>query len=160
VVYIEQVSHTDAYPRIFINIGRADASQYGADLFQIATFFLKPVENDVVGHDNMSSLTDIEPTGIYSQLAQLLQFRDQAPRIYHDTVADDARHMGMQDASGDEVKSEFFLTEDNPVTGVASSLIAHHKVGVAGELIDDFALTLVTPLGTHNGHYAHARFAP
>jgi hypothetical protein len=58
------------------------------------------------------------------------------------------------------VKGKFLLAKDDPVTGVATSLIAHYKVGLAGEFIDDFALTLVTPLGTNNGHYAHARSAP
>ena len=46
---------------------------------------------------------------------------------------------------------------DHGVTGVVPPAVADHQAGVSGEVVDDPALPLVAPLGSHDGDHGHGR---
>ena len=51
----------------------------------------------------------------------------------------------------------FFTVDDQRVAGVVATLKPHDDVRTLGQPIDDLALALVTPLGTHNYDVRHAK---
>ena len=85
--------------------------------------------DEVVGHDDVGALADEEAVQVHAKLAQRLHLVEQAARVHHDAVADDAGDVGMQDAGGHEMEGELLLAMDDAVARVAAALIAHDIVG-------------------------------
>ncbi len=65
----------------------------------------------------------------------------------------------MQDARRHQVEGELLAAVDHPVASVAAALVAHNEIRMGAELVNDFALALVAPLGSHDRHHTH-RCAP
>src|SRR5712692_7614464 len=65
-VYVEQVSHADADTRVFIDVSRGDAALRAADLICSPGFFLEPIKQEVIGHDDVRAFADKKPGDIYT----------------------------------------------------------------------------------------------
>ena len=72
---------------------------------------------------------------------------DQADRVHHHAVADDATFARAQDAGGDEVEDVFLAADQDGMPGVVAALGADNDVRLVGQDIDDFAFAFVAPLG-------------
>ena len=86
-----------------------------------------------------------------SQLAHLLE---QRLRRQHHAVADEAGHVVVQDAGGNQPQDGLLAVDDQRVAGVVAALEAHHAGDAVGQQIDDLALAFVAPLGADDDHVA------
>ena len=89
--------------------------------------------------------------------AQRIQFGEQDGGVHHDAVADDRRDRGVQDARGHELERERFVIDDDSVSGVVATLVAHRHVHVTRHEVGQLPFTFVAPLGSDDhrcGHWA------
>ena len=56
---------------------------------------------------------------------------------------------------GISLQDECLIADPHRVTGVVSALITDHHVESVGKQIDDFPLTLVSPLGAQDDYITH-----
>ena len=57
--------------------------------------------------------------------------------------------------AGNDVEDVLLTVDHQSMAGIVASLETHDKVGITGEQINDFPLTLVTPLGADHYHAGH-----
>ena len=88
---------------------------------------------------------------------QSCDFLEQRERIDHHPAADDANLFAVERARRHQAQDEFLAADDQRMRRVVAALKAHDDFGVGGEQINDFALALVTPLGSHHRDSIHAR---
>ena len=74
----------------------------------------------------------------------------------HHAIADEALHVLVQDAGGDQRQHGLLAADDQRVAGVVAALEARHRGGAFGQQVDDLALALVAPLGPDDDdEFAH-----
>src|SRR5207237_10002362 len=73
-----------------------------------------------------------------------------------DAVADDGRHVVVEDAAGDELEREHLAVHDDGVPGVVATLVADDQLALFGEVVGEAALALVAPLGADDHCAGHA----
>ena len=83
-----------------------------------------------------------------AELAQPLDFLDEADRIDHHTVADDADLILAQDARRNQVQDVFLPFDVDRVAGVVAALRADHHIRLFGQHVNNLALAFIAPLGT------------
>ena len=79
---------------------------------------------------------------------------EQCVRVDDDARADDGR-LPAHDSGGKEMEREVTVGELDGVAGVVSAVVAGDDVEAIGEEIDDFSLSLVTPLPSEDGRDFH-----
>ena len=58
---------------------------------------------------------------------------DQSRRIHNHAVSDDGLDAGTQNPARNQLQNEFFLTDENRVTGIVAPLVARHDRKLLGE---------------------------
>ena len=58
---------------------------------------------------------------------------------------------------GIEVELEVTVWVDHGVAGIVPAAVADHQPRISREVVDDPALPLVAPLGSHDGDHGHGR---
>ena len=61
----------------------------------------------------------------------------------------------VQNAGRNKVKDELFAFHHQGVPGVIAALEPDYVISIPGKQINDFALTLITPLGAYYNHVSH-----
>ncbi len=117
------------------------------------------VQQQVVGHDQVGVGGDPQAADVDAPRAQRVELLDQHLRVDHHPVADHAALAGVEDAGGDQVQLPLLAVPHDRVARVVAALEAHHRVAVLGEQIDDLALPLIAPLGTHYDYSWHAAWS-
>jgi len=107
---------------------RSLASSYRARFSQEA--FGQAVQLLVVGHYQVGVTRDDESRHVDVFGAQGVHFGEQDGGVHHDTVTDDRRDGGIEHTRRDELQGERFVMDDDAVTGVVTTLVAHHHVHV------------------------------
>src|SRR5690606_31147704 len=138
-----------------VGVGRTHAPLGGTDLVLAALLLLKPVEDRVVGHDDVAAGREPQVAGVDAALVQALDFLEQQSGVEDDAGADDAEAVGPEDAGWDEVELEGALIGDHGVAGVRPAVGPDYEIGALGHNIDQLALALVAPLATEDDRYRH-----
>jgi hypothetical protein len=152
---VEQVLHADAQARGLVGVARADAAPRGADLQLAQPRLARRVQQQVVGHDQVRVGRHAQPARVDAAAAQAVDLVGQHPRVDDHAVADEAALPRIEDAAGDEVELELLPVAHDRVAGVVAALEADDRVRVLGEQVDDLALALVAPLGSHHDDARH-----
>ena len=148
---VEQIGCAQAAPRHLVFIRRADTPAGGAYGTVTACFFARPIQQFMVRHDNGAGWRDPQTRAhIHAFLLQLLDFLPQGLQRQHHSIANQALNAGLQYACRDQVEDRFFAIDDQRVAGIVPALETDNGVCVTTQEIDDFALTLVSPLGAQN----------
>ena len=90
-----------------------------------------------------------------AELAQSLDFLDEADGVHDHAVADDAEFVFAEDARRNEMQDVFLFADENGVPGVVAAGVADDDVRVFGEHVNDFAFAFVTPLGADKNCVCH-----
>ncbi len=143
---VEQVLDADTQTRGLVGVRGADPALRRADLVLAQAVLAGPVEDAVVGGDDVGVGADLQAAHVDAALAQAVDLAGEDGRVDDDAVADDAGLARVQDARGDEVELPRLVAVDDRVTCVVAALEADDGVGARGQQIDDLALPLVTPL--------------
>ena len=69
--------------------------------------------------------------------------------VERDTVANDAGLVRVQDSGRYQVEDETLAVEYDRVPGVGTTRETNNQIELSSKGVDDFALTLVTPLQTY-----------
>ena len=88
----------------------------------------------------------MRPRGSSPALDQPIDLSEELREIDHDTVAEEAALVGVEDARWDLVQDEVLVPGVYRVARVRAPLVASDHVHVGCQDIDDLALPLVAPL--------------
>ena len=61
-----------------------------------------------------------------------------------------------ENAARNQLENELFLADKNRVPGVMAALIARNDIKVLGEKVDNFAFSLIAPLGAKHNQITHS----
>ena len=152
---VEQLADADAGAGGLVDVCGADAAAGGAQGAVAAGLLLEPVEQDVVGHDDVGAVADLEAVEVDAAGAEALDLLAEDVGVDDDAVADDGGGLRPEDAGGDEVELELALLVEDGVACVVAPGEAGHDVSVLGEVVDDLPLPLVAPLAPDDGVCGH-----
>ncbi len=156
---VQQITHPDASPACLVDVGGSDAPAGGADGAGAAGFLFQRVQQNVIGHDDVGSLTDMQLAGVDPTPAQHIHLIGQHVGVDNHAVADDAVNLGPADAGRDQVELEDTLVVDHGVASVVATGKTHDAVHLAGKVVDYLPLALVAPLSSDNGVCRHPKTA-
>jgi hypothetical protein len=86
---------------------------------------------------------------------ELIHLFNQGSRIHDNAVSDDTRRASVQDARGNEMKDVGSPFVDDGMPGIGPTLIPDDNIGIAGQDINDLALTLIAPLRPDDDEITH-----
>ena len=145
---VDQINHAQARPRRLVAVSRADAAFGGADLVLALEGLALGIEFAMIGKDQVRRLAEEEvAVNPDAELAQPLDFLDEAHGVNHHAVADDADLVLAQNAGGDQVQDVFLPFDVDRVAGVVAALRADHHVRLLGQHVNDLAFAFIAPLG-------------
>ena len=147
---VDQVKHAQARAGRLVAVSRADAALGGADLVLALERLALGVEFAMIGKDQVRRFAqDQVAVNADAELAQPLDFLDEAHGVHHDAVADDADLVLAQNAGGNQVQDVFLAFDVDGVAGVVAALRADHHVRLLGQHVNDLAFAFIAPLGAH-----------
>ena len=82
--------------------------------------------------------------------AKFGQLFEQGQRVDHHAVTNDARRIGMQRATWQQVEHCLAAIDHHRVAGVRTTLAAHHVAHLTSQYIDHLTFALVAPLQAEN----------
>src|SRR5262249_21368627 len=127
-------------------------------LVRAARGFGGPVEFAVIRKDEVRAIRDVEAAlYVNAGLGEYLDFVDQSDGVNDDAHADHSVLLGTKNAARDELEDVLFLADDNGMACVVASGDADNVIKGAGEIVDDFALTFVSPLSADYDDRFHSR---
>jgi hypothetical protein len=154
-VRVDEVPDADTMARRLVRVRRANSPQRRPDLAVLATRLLAAIDLEMIGQHDMRPIGDHETVGRNPLSLEFLDFVDQARRVDHDTGADHADAVGVEDSRGNQVQLEGALRGFDRVTCIAPAIGADHHVGTASERIGQLAFALVAPLSAHDDAGGH-----
>ncbi len=151
-----QVGDTHADPGHLVGVGGADPPPRGPQRRAAPALLLGPIEQLVVGQHQVRPRADEDAVfHLAAPRLQLLQLLEQGHRIDDHAVPQRAALAFVEDAGGDLVQDELFVTDAHGVARVGAALIAGDPVGVLGQDVDDLSLPLVAPLRADDDEATH-----
>src|SRR5690606_21391117 len=78
----------------------------------------------------------------------------EGPGVDHHAIADH-RELAAHHAGGQQRQLVDLLADDQRVAGIVPALEARDDVGAVRQPVDQLALALIAPLGTHHGYIGH-----
>jgi hypothetical protein len=132
---IEQVLDTQADAGRLVGVGRTDAALGRAEGVLTEEAFGHPVEFLVVRHDQVRVTGDDDARDVDTLLREYVQLGEEYRGIDDDPVTDDRSQMRVEHAGGNELQREGLTVDDDAVTGVVATLVAHDHVHVAGQQV-------------------------
>jgi hypothetical protein len=141
----------------FIGVGRADAASGGADFAVTEACLPGQVHAPMVGEDEVGGFADQEVIGGNADalLAEFLHFREEPGRIHDHTIADHVEFVWPENPGRHQVEHVFGAALNDGVPGIVTALGAHDHIGITGEVVHDFSLAFITPLGTDDYGIGH-----
>ena len=100
----------------------------------------------MIGQDDVRAVRDADARSVDAALLHGVHLFERDFGIEDDAVADDVRLAVVKDARGQEAQLEFLALDADGVSGIAAALIAHDRIGLLGEVVDDLSLALIAPL--------------
>ena len=152
---ILQVDAADSGAVHLVGISRTDAAFGGSDLPGSGIGFLERVGAFVVFEDELGAVRQADVVDRESFCRNSFHLLDESEDIDDKTVADDVDHVRPEDAGGDEVKHIMFIADLDGVTRIVAALETDDHVDVAGEHVDEFALSFIAPLGSDQNVNRH-----
>src|SRR5581483_5087860 len=144
---IEEIGDADAVTAHLRFIRGTDSASGRADLRRPGGLFARDIEGLVIRKDAVRRVADLEVgIDLHAERAKALDLVEQRLRIDDHPVAEDAELVRVQDPRGDQLQRIVLLTEADRVPRVVAALIARHDVEALAQEVDDFSLSLVTPL--------------
>ena len=97
---MQKVSHPDAFFHIFIAVDRRNASAGRAEFFVLQTLLFHPVQSYMIGHTDMSLITDFQifRGNLHTGVGEPFHFFDQVFNIDDHSVAHNADDFLPQNA--------------------------------------------------------------
>ena len=147
---LDEVADADADAVHLVHRARADAALRRADLPLATCFFGESVHNAVIRQNDVRAVRDADARRVDAALLHLVHLFERDFGIEDDAVADDVRLAVVKDARGQETQLELLALDADGVSGIAAALIAHDRIGLLGEVVDDLSLALIAPLRACN----------
>ena len=149
---VEEVLDPEADPGGLVGVGGPDAPLGRPQRVLPEEALGHPVELLVVRHDQVRVAAHDQAAGVDALGGQAVELLEQHGGVDDDAVADDRRDVVVQDAARHQLEGEGLAVDDDAVTGVVATLVAHDHVHLAGQEVGELALPLVAPLGPdHHG---------
>ena len=110
------------------------------------------IQTNMIGHHHMRISANMKVLGRDALLLQHVQLLYQSWRIDDHPMAENGGHLGARDTSRNLVQLEHRIADHHRMAGVIPPLITNHHCGPLRQVVDNFALSFITPLGP-NDHY-------
>jgi hypothetical protein len=152
---VQEVLHAQPDPQRLVGVRGADAALGRPELVLAQVPLGDAVELLVVRHDQMRVARHTQAAGVDALRCEHVELLDEHGRLDDDTVADDGRHVVVEDPAGNELQREHFAVDDDRVAGVVPALVADDQLALFGEVVGEPALALVAPLGPDDHRAGH-----
>ncbi|MNW54554.1 hypothetical protein D3C74_321620 [compost metagenome] len=86
---IHQIGNTDAVTGGLIHVSRANPFAGSPDLVRAFTVFFQCIQQHMIWHDDMGTVTDHQILGVKAVLMNIINFLNQSLRVDNHSVADD-----------------------------------------------------------------------
>jgi hypothetical protein len=86
---------------------------------------------------------------------ELVDFAEQHVRVDDHALAEHAQRAGAQDAAREQAHDELVVADDQRMPGVGAAGVTHDDLRELRINVDDFPLSLVTPLRTNDRYDRH-----
>ncbi len=151
LIRVYEIADADTDAVGLIHIAGADAALRRTDLVLAALFIADAVHEAVIREHDVGAVADADAREVDAARREGVHLLEHDFRIERDAVTDDAVRARKEDARRHEPQLVGFIIDDDGMAGVAAALIAHDRLCLLGEVVDDLALSLVAPLRT--GYY-------
>ena len=111
-----------------------------------ARFLGESVHDAVIRQDDVRAVRNADTRSVDAAFLHGVHLFERDFGIEDDAVADDVRLAVVKDARGQEAQLEFLALDADGVSGIAAALIAHDRIGLLGEVVDNLSLALIAPL--------------
>src|SRR5262249_60395250 len=152
---VEEVLDAQPDAQRLVGVRRADAALGRPELVLAQVTLRHAVELLVVRHDQVRVAGRGQPAGVDALGLEHVELFDKDRRLDDDAVADDGRHVVVQDPAGDELQREDLAVDDDRVPGVVPALVADDQLALLGEVVGEAALAFVAPLGPDDHRAGH-----
>jgi len=154
---IDQIDHPQTRSSCFVTISGADAAFGGANFVFAFENFALGVELAVIGKNEMGRFAQVKIAVDFDpEFAETFDLTDEADRIDDDSITNHTNLFLAQNARGDEMEDVFLAADVNGMAGIVAALCADDDVRFFGEHVDNFAFSLIAPLGTHQNCICHS----
>ncbi len=143
--HVAQVADPDASAAVLVLVRRPDAPLGGADMLPP---LFGQIEQLVIRQHQMGAIGDQHPAAdIDPAFGQAVEFAEEALGIDHDAVTQHADRGRMQNPARNQPQDKLRVADHDGVAGIGPALIARDDIRSLRNDVDEFALTLVSPLG-------------
>ena len=87
--------------------------------------------------------------GVYALVVQAVNLAEENLEVNHDAIANNWHNFWGQDAGGQKVKCELFITNDYGVASVIATLVANYVIDSVAKKVCGLAFAFIAPLGTN-----------
>ena len=153
---MRQITHPDGPAADFVFIGGSDPASGRADLAGTGSRLAQSVKITVQRQDQRAIVGKRKVVWIdfHALRGQLFNLGLQCPGVEHHAIADDRQRAG-HDPRWQQAELVDLVTHHQRMPCVVATLKAHHRIGTAGQPVDDLAFALIAPLGADHGNICH-----
>ena len=155
LVFIHEVADADADAVVTIYVAWADAAVRRADFALAASLVTETIHEAMIGQHDMSAVRDADTAEVDATRGEIVHLLQHDFRIEGHAVAHDAMRTLIEDARRHEAKLVCLAIDDDRMAGIAAALIAHDRVGLLCQVVDNLALAFIAPLRTGNYYCRH-----
>ena len=151
-----QVADPQAIAPCLVHVGGPDPLQGTADLGLALGGFRCRIEQPVRGQDQMGLARKQQAfADVDGEALQFFKLFAENDRVYDHAVAHHVDRFGMEDPRGDGVQHVLDPVEFEGMPGIGPALKAGDDIIIAGENVNDFSFSLVSPLEAEQQIYRH-----
>ena len=119
---IKQVRSANPGACRLIGVSGADTLARRADCVAAACLLGEHVQGDMIGHDEVSAVTDHEPVpNVEALLTETVYLVEQHIGIDDYTIADDIHRIGPEHTAGNEMEAELPVLVDHGMAGIVAA---------------------------------------
>ena len=147
---VNEIADTDADAVVTVGIARADAVLGRTYLVVTLQLLDVAVHLAVVRQNHMGAVADADAADIDALLNHAVHFLQHNLRVKGNTIAHHAQSTLVKNAGRHQAQLVLRAINGNSMAGIAAALIADNSLSLLCQIIYDFTLTFVTPLGAQN----------
>ena len=145
---VHQIADADTDAIVAIHIAGADTALGRTDFILATGFIADTIHKTMVRQYHMRTVGNADAGQVDAAFSEAVHFFEHNHRVKRHAIAHNAVRTLEQNSGGHQTQLICLAVYDYRMTGIAAALKTDYRIGLLSQIIHDFALTFVTPLGT------------